>query len=277
MAMRGNRGGGGDRVLESRHVIGLFLLMLVFSGVFFALGYVMGRNQYDGQVRAESTPRATPDPVAARADVPSRRSKNSQSSVNSANSASAANSSNTTNSASSGNSGWGSVSSSPSAATNSRETASAPNATPDESATPSSDWNFYNSSKNPPDDRLKPAGPGDPATSAMSPAAAGAGKTPKPTPVSNKATATASTAAPVTAGSPFPPGTYVLQVAAMRQSVDASAVATSLRAKHFPAIVVNPTTDKYYHVQVGPYHDVKSADVAKKGLESAGFKAIVKH
>jgi cell division protein FtsN len=63
----------------------------------------------------------------------------------------------------------------------------------------------------------------------------------------------------------------------MRQSVDASAVATSLRAKHFPAIVVNPTTDKYYHVQVGPYHDVKSADAAKKGLESAGFKAIVKH
>jgi cell division septation protein DedD len=39
-------------VLESKHVIGLFLLMLLFSGVFFSLGYVMGRNQYDGQVRA---------------------------------------------------------------------------------------------------------------------------------------------------------------------------------------------------------------------------------
>ena len=89
MGSRGNRGGGGgDRVLESRHVIGLFLLMLVFSGVFFALGYVMGRNQYDGQVRAESTPRATPDPVAsAKADLPSRRSKNSQSTANSANTA----------------------------------------------------------------------------------------------------------------------------------------------------------------------------------------------
>jgi cell division protein FtsN len=41
-------------VLEGKHVIGLFLLMLVFSGVFFTLGYVMGRNQYDGQVRAET-------------------------------------------------------------------------------------------------------------------------------------------------------------------------------------------------------------------------------
>lgn len=39
-------------MLESKHVIGLFLLMLLFSGVFFSLGYVMGRNQYDGQVRA---------------------------------------------------------------------------------------------------------------------------------------------------------------------------------------------------------------------------------
>src|SRR5215469_14489949 len=76
MAIRGNRGGGGDRVLESRHVIGLFMLMLVFSGVFFALGYVMGRNQYDGQVRAASNPRAAADPVAAyKPDVPPKRSK----------------------------------------------------------------------------------------------------------------------------------------------------------------------------------------------------------
>ena len=51
MASGGKRGAG-DRVLESKHVIGLFLLMLLFSGVFFTLGYVMGRNQYDGQVRA---------------------------------------------------------------------------------------------------------------------------------------------------------------------------------------------------------------------------------
>jgi hypothetical protein len=71
MASRGNRGGAGERVLESRHVIGLFMLMLVFSGVFFALGYVMGRNQYDGQVRAASNPRAAADPVVPiKPDVP---------------------------------------------------------------------------------------------------------------------------------------------------------------------------------------------------------------
>jgi DedD protein len=66
----GGRRGAGERVLESRHVIGLFLLMLVFSGVFFALGYVMGRNQYDGQVRAANNGMGIFDPApGAKPDV----------------------------------------------------------------------------------------------------------------------------------------------------------------------------------------------------------------
>ena len=54
-------------------------------------------------------------------------------------------------------------------------------------------------------------------------------------------------------------------------------LATSLQKKRFPAFVLSPRGDKYYRVQVGPYADQKSAESAKKGLESAGFKAIVKH
>ncbi len=50
-------------MLESKHVIGLFLLMLLFSGVFFTLGYVMGRNQYDGQVRAASNGITKSEPI----------------------------------------------------------------------------------------------------------------------------------------------------------------------------------------------------------------------
>src|SRR5580700_4864356 len=61
MASGGKRGSAGERVLEGRHVIGLFMLMLLFSGVFFTLGYVMGRNQYDGQVRASTNLRGLPD------------------------------------------------------------------------------------------------------------------------------------------------------------------------------------------------------------------------
>lgn len=265
-------------MLESRHVIGLFLLMLVFSGVFFALGYVMGRNQYDGQVRAESTPRATPDPVyAAKSDPGARRPKNSQSGSQSG--------ANSTSSSSSTNSGWGSASSTPSSAsprgssTPAATLNNASNGNSDESAAPTSDWSYFSSAKNAPDDRLTPQAPTSGqsgSTMSPTPSAPGsaAGKNAKPATVPNGAP---SKSAIGTNGSPVPAGSYVLQVAAMRQTADANAVVKSLVAKHFPAFVVNPTTDKYYHVQVGPYHDVKSADAAKKGLESAGFKAIVKH
>lgn len=76
MASGGRRGGAGERVLESKHVIGLFMLMLLFSGVFFTLGYVMGRNQYDGQVRAASNPRTLlPTPVAPKSDPAAKRPK----------------------------------------------------------------------------------------------------------------------------------------------------------------------------------------------------------
>ncbi len=43
---------GGDRVLESRHLVGLFLGVVLLCGVFFTLGYVMGRTQYDTSVHA---------------------------------------------------------------------------------------------------------------------------------------------------------------------------------------------------------------------------------
>ena len=51
MAGSGKRGGG-ERVLESRHLVGLFLGVVLLCGVFFTLGYVMGRNQFGGSVHA---------------------------------------------------------------------------------------------------------------------------------------------------------------------------------------------------------------------------------
>ena len=70
----------------------------------------------------------------------------------------------------------------------------------------------------------------------------------------------------------------ILQVAALEKQDDALALATSLQKKHFSAYVQTPRKDKFYRVQVGPFKDQKSADAAKKGLESAGFKAFyVKH
>jgi len=50
MAGGGKR--GGERVLESRHLVGLFLGVVLLCGVFFTLGYVMGHNPYGGPVHA---------------------------------------------------------------------------------------------------------------------------------------------------------------------------------------------------------------------------------
>jgi DedD protein len=52
MGVNGKRGSS-DRVLESRHLVGLFLGVVLLCGVFFTLGYVMGRTQYGGPVHAE--------------------------------------------------------------------------------------------------------------------------------------------------------------------------------------------------------------------------------
>jgi cell division protein FtsN len=75
----GGRRTAGDRVLESKHVIGLFLLMLLFSGVFFSLGYVMGKNQFEGQVNAGTAFSARPDHamVQPKADANSKKSTKS--------------------------------------------------------------------------------------------------------------------------------------------------------------------------------------------------------
>ncbi len=75
----------------------------------------------------------------------------------------------------------------------------------------------------------------------------------------------------------IPGGAYTLQVAAVTKEADALELASRLQHKKFPAFVLSPRGDKYYRVQVGPYADQKNADAARKGLESAGFKAIVKH
>jgi cell division septation protein DedD len=82
----------------------------------------------------------------------------------------------------------------------------------------------------------------------------------------------------VTTAPLVPAGAVILQVAALEKQDDALALATSLQKKHFSAYVQTPRKDKFYRVQVGPFKDQKSADAAKKGLESAGFKAFfVKH
>lgn len=218
----GRRGGAGERVLEGRHVIGLFCLMLVFSGVFFTLGYVMGKNQDDGQVRAAPNSHLTAnDIIAPRIDPAPKRSLNQKNSPG----------------------------------------------TSDTAPTPYPEWEFYHAGEpRKSEGHLKPAGP-EPAPASKTLSAAGRSG-PKGT--SRNARASSNTAHVAR-------GAYYLQVAALRNESDALALAENLQKKQIPAFVTNPSGDKFYRVQVGPYADPKSAEAAKKGLKTAGFRAIVKH
>ena len=60
-------------VLEGRHLVGLFLLLTVIFGIVFTLGYLLGRSQYDTQLRA-ATARAqeSADGPADRAAPPGK-------------------------------------------------------------------------------------------------------------------------------------------------------------------------------------------------------------
>src|SRR5580704_617078 len=56
---------GGDFVLESRHLVGLFLLLVVIFGVVFTLGYLLGRSQGDPGLRAAIGKSADVNPPAS--------------------------------------------------------------------------------------------------------------------------------------------------------------------------------------------------------------------
>jgi DedD protein len=200
-------------VLGGRHVIGLFMLMLVFSAIFFTLGYVMGRNQYSGQVGASTVQHNPLEPV-----VPDKSDATKH---------------------------------------------PAKKAAMPEAAAPASGWDDYSIDKEKESgEHLKAVAPpvsaapkSAPSNNSNSRVVAPSNDSPRPTQIS---------------------GGYWLQVSAMRRESEARDLVRRLKAKKFPASVMAPLGNKYYRVQVGPYADKKSAEAARKGLENAGFRAIVK-
>jgi cell division septation protein DedD len=208
--------GGGDFVLESRHLVGLFMLLVVIFGVVFTLGYLLGRSQYDSRLRAAVGAPTEGDPPAAAPAVKSKGKPENQ--------------------------------------------AAAP-------SQKNSDWDFYHSAEpKATEDHLQPVKKPGAATQATAPKPAAA--PPKPaSPPKNSAPA----GAPLVAN-----GAIMLQVAAVQRESDALALAQALQQKKFPALVITPSADKYFRVQVGPYADTQSAANARHNLEANGFKSIVK-
>jgi cell division septation protein DedD len=196
--------------------------MLLFSGVFFTLGYVMGRNQYDNQVRAAAASHLPVD-----ASHPSK-DDGGPSPVSSAEAR--------------------------------KDTGAAPE------SPASSEWDFYRAGSSKPDPKLAKPAAQEPAPAQIK-TAKSAAPVAKPVSASGKS----AFSAPL-----IPGGAYLLQVAALTKESDALALAGTLQKKKFPAFVLTPHGDRYYRVQVGPYADAQSANLARKGLERAGFKAVLK-
>lgn len=79
------------------------------------------------------------------------------------------------------------------------------------------------------------------------------------------------------AATPVQPGTgYYVQVAAVSKQEDAEALVESLKSKQYTALIATPSPDKLFHVQVGPFTDIKDAESTRVKLVSDGYNPILK-
>jgi DedD protein len=69
---------------------------------------------------------------------------------------------------------------------------------------------------------------------------------------------------------------FVVQIAAVRNHDDARLLSETLRKQQYPVLISEPGDD-LYHVQVGPYADVKEAEAIRDRLRNAGYNPFVKH
>jgi cell division septation protein DedD len=222
-------------------LLGLFFLLAVICGVFFAIGYSLGKstardqalNDPPGQVLAAAPPASA---TSAAADKPSA----------------------------------GVVVKSESSATPAEQ---AP------ASNPPSNMTFYKAVQQNSSD-AKSAAKGPETTAAdKEPEIKTAAATPPPTVPAPTETAPHTAGAVNHGNNVTGPGTIVVQIAAVTREDDAVALAGALRKKNYNVFVVNNpvTKDKFYHVQVGPFSTMQEADAMKAKLVAEGYNPIIKH
>ena len=70
---------------------------------------------------------------------------------------------------------------------------------------------------------------------------------------------------------------FYVQVAAVSRQEDAEALVDALKKKQYPAFTTNSSSsDKFFHVQVGPFSDIKDAETMRGRLVGDGYNPIVK-
>jgi len=97
------------------------------------------------------------------------------------------------------------------------------------------------------------------------------------TPAASTAPAQTPPATPADSSAVLPTNGYFVQVAAVTKQEDADALVDALKKKNYPAFVATQsTTDKFFHVQVGPYTDLKDAEAMRTRLIQDGYSPILK-
>ncbi len=75
----------------------------------------------------------------------------------------------------------------------------------------------------------------------------------------------------------LPTAGYFVQVAAVSKQEDGDSLVDALKKKQYPAFVAAPVaTDKLFHVQVGPFSEIKDAESMRARLIADGYSPILK-
>jgi cell division septation protein DedD len=134
----------------------------------------------------------------------------------------------------------------------------------------------------PPAEKLKQPSappPSSAATTAAKTATQPAAAPPTAEPPANAAKATAKPQVPATAASAGRPGTWIVQLTALRDRTAAATIAHRLAGRGYPAFVLDPApgSPPMYRVQVGGYPDRAVAEQAARRLEKEEqFKTYVR-
>jgi len=224
-------------------LLGLFFLLVAICGVFFSIGYSLGKSNAREQALNDE-----PANVLAAAPPASGASE--------------------------------AKADKPSAAIATKSDAAQPGAEQGTAASGQNNLTFYKAVQQGNDSTPAPAKEEAPKTE---PAVTAAAQAPAVTVAQNtvpaKETASASVTPPVSHVAPVTgAGTIVVQIAAVTREDDAVALAGALRKKDYNVFVVkNPAVnDKFYHVQVGPFSTMREAEAMKAKLVAEGYNPIVK-
>jgi len=243
--MAKNADGQLELVLENRQLLVTFFVIVALCGVFFSLGYIVGRNTLNAVAKA-------PRMASAATETPSKPSSMPHAPEAAQNTPAPA-----ATEGSPDGQGTG---------TDLNFYQSVEQKTPDGKLIP-------------PETAAAQGGTTGGAGAAARPPAEKPPAPPTPTPAQAAPVAAPPPAAQpeAAAGGSAASGEGILiQVSALTRREDANALMNILKEKKLPVQVMPGTTDTLYHVVVGPFKYIKDAERAKAALEQDGFRPIFK-